>query len=275
MHQYTHLVQSYNSSFPAEVWIGSSKLVLPQFSQQVTAGLFKKFADNNFQASVELYYKQMTNQLLFKGVTSPAIDDNLEDNLIFGKAWSYGAEFFLRKKKGKFTGWISYSLAYAYQQFDSLNLGEKFPFAYDRRHSLSASGSYSFNSHWRVSADFFAASSRAFTIKTLSSSSNTDNTLFDPGDTNGTNPTGPPDIEVNNHRITPYNRLDLGISYKKIKNTRRRSIESEWSLSVYNVYAHNNIFLAYRSIDPVTRQAVVKEVTFIPVIPTLTYRFKF
>ncbi|GAC1535963.1 MAG: TonB-dependent receptor [Sediminibacterium sp.] len=273
MHQYIHLVQSYNASFPAEIWIGSSNMVKPQFSQQFSAGLFKNFANNTFQASLECYYKLMDNQLLFKGGTEATIDYNLEDNLIFGKGRNYGAEFFIRKKKGRLTGWAAYSLAYAYLQFDSLNLGQEFPFAYDRRNSIYLSSSYAINNHWKVSANFFAASGRVFTIKNIKSTD--PNPIYQQDDGNGSGTGNPPDIEVNNYRLTPYDRLDLGISYKKTKQTSHRITESEWSLSIYNVYAQNNISLAYRAIDPVTKQAVVKEVSFIPVIPTITYHYKF
>ncbi len=276
MHQYIHLVQSYNASFPAEIWIGSSNIVQPQYSQQISTGIFSSFSNKMFQTGIEFYYKQMDNQLLFKGGTEPVIDTNLEDNLIFGKASSYGAEFSIRKKKGKLTGWLGYTLAYANQQFDSLHLGEKFPFAYDRRHSFYLAASYAINPHWKVSTDFFAASGRTFTINTAKMvPSGNDNSLYPNDNNNGNGTVTLPDIEVNNYRLTPYNRLDLSISYKKIKQTRNRYFETEWSLSIYNVYAQNNIFLAYRSIDPVTRFAVVKEVSFIPVIPTLTYRYKF
>jgi hypothetical protein len=277
MHQYIHLVQSYNSSFPAEIWIGSNNVVKPQSAQQYAVGLFNNFGNNSFQASVEVYYKTMDNQLLFKGGTSPTVDVNLDDNLIFGKGRSYGAEFFLKKRKGRLTGWLGYSLAYAYQQFDSLNLGQEFPFAYDRRHSVYLTSVYTFNKHWRAAANFFAASGRAFTIHTLTTSpgSTGGNPLFE--DDNGSGGGGVPaqTLEVNNYRLEPYNRLDLSISYKLVKETRTGSREAEWTLSVYNVYAQNNVFFAYRSIDPVTHQAVVKQVSFIPVIPTLSFRYKF
>ncbi len=272
MHQYIHLVQSYNSSFPAEIWIGSSDVVKPQLGHQLSVGLFKNFADNIFQASIEGYYKLMENQLLFKGKTEPTIDENLENNLIFGKGRSFGIEFFIRKKKGKLTGWIAYALAHAYQQFDSLNLGSEFPFAYDRRHSFYLTSAYAINRHWKVAANFFAATGRNFTVSTTKPSGNP---LYDDENNNSTPASGPPDIEVNNYSLSPYDRLDLAVSYRNVKQRARKTTETEWSLSVYNVYAQNNIFFAYRAIDPVSKQAIIKEVSFIPVIPTLSFRYKF
>ena len=169
MHQYIHLVQSYNASFPAEIWIGSSKAVRPQSSNEYTAGLFKNFSQNVFQTSLEVYYKQMGNQLLFGGRDSTAIDNTIEQKLIFGKGWSYGAELFIRKNRGKWTGWLAYTLAYTWQQFDSLNQGQTFPFAYDRRHMLDISLAYNISSHWKVAANFLLASGRAFSLSPDSS----------------------------------------------------------------------------------------------------------
>lgn len=275
MHQYIHLVQSYNASFPAEIWIGSSRIVKPEASQQVSGGLYKNFKENMFQTSLEFYYKKMDNQMLLKGGTAHNIDSDIESGLIFGKAWSYGSEFILKKTNGKLNGWLAYSLSHAYQQFDSLNQGLKFQFANNRKHSLYLLTSYELNSHWRFSADLFLTSGRAVTLTTNpapSPGNSDDNPLFDDEDGNNT---GSAAAEPNNYRLTPYNRLDISISYKKARNTKNRSWKSEWVLSVYNVYARRNTNFAYRSINPVTRQVSIRQVSFIPIIPSLTYMLKF
>jgi hypothetical protein len=272
MHQYVHLVQSYNASFPAEIWIGSSQLVQPENSRELSLGFHKNFEENIFQTSVEFYYKQMGNQLLFKGSTSPVVNDSIEDQLIFGKAWSYGSELLIQKNRGKWTGWLSYTFAYAYQQFDSLNLGQSFPSAYDRRHSLYVSTSYAINKHWQASANFLLASGRAFTLNMNNgSSSQNTNPLYDEEDTGGSSVT----TQIDNYRLSPYNRLDLSISYKKRRETNKRAIESEWIFSVYNVYAHRNTYFTYRAIDPSTNQPVANEVSFVPIIPSITFSLKF
>lgn len=282
MHQYIHLVQSYNSSFPAEIWIGSSSLVRPQTSQEVSAGLFKNFSANTFQTSLEFYYRHMKNQLLFGGDSTPAIDNTIENQLIFGKAWSYGAEFFVRKNRGKWTGWLAYTLAYAYQQFDSLNEGQTFPFAYDRRHMLEISTAFAITSHWKVAANFLLASGRAFSLSPDSAfiPGPGNNPLFDnPGrgraNGRGRNPRGSWDVIANNYRLSPYNRLDLSIHYTKIRHAGSRIRETEWIFSVYNVYARQNNSFVYRTIDPSTRKVVARQLPFIPVIPSITYNFKF
>jgi hypothetical protein len=290
VHQYIHLVQSYNSSFPAEVWIGSSDFVRPEESREVSAGLYKNFKENVFQTSLEIYYRRMENQLLFGGGTTPAIGDSIENYLVFGKGWSYGAELLVRKNRGRWTGWLSYSLAYAWQKFDSLNLGQSFPFAFDRRNMLDISTSYALTKHWAIAANFILASGRAFTLNTDTSSIN-GNPLYGNGNRGrgrgrgrgqgqgqgggGQGGGSTLGIKTNNYRLSPYDRLDLSIRYKKSRNTVRRVLETEWSFSVYNVYARNNSAFVYRTIDPSTRQIIARQVAFIPVIPSITYSLKF
>jgi hypothetical protein len=287
MHQYIHLVQSYNASFPAEIWIGSSKLVQPQLSREISAGLFKNFSANTFQTSLEFYYRHMKNQLLFGGDTTFTIDNTIENQLIFGKAWSYGAELFIRKNRGKWTGWLAYSLAYAYQQFDSLNESQSFPFAYDRRHMLDISTGYALTSHWKVSANFLIASGRAFsltpdsTFVPLYSNGNGNGRGNGNGNGNGNGQgqgrrnRGTWNIIENNYRLSPYNRLDLNVHYTRSRNAGGRILVTEWIFSVYNVYARQNNSFVYRTIDPSTRKVIAKELPFIPVIPSVTYSLKF
>jgi hypothetical protein len=296
MHQYIHLVQSYNATFPAEIWIGSSNLVRPQSSREVSAGLFRNFAANTFQTSLEVYYKRLDNQLLFGGGSTPAIDNSIENQLIFGKGWDYGAEFFVRKNRGRWTGWLAYTLAYAYQQFDSLNEGVTFPFAYDRRQMLNISTAYALTDHWKIAANFLIASGRAFSLVPDSTFIPGGNPLYDnpgqgravgrgrgrgqgrgqgqgQGQTQTTS--GSWNVIANNYRLSPYNRLDLSVHYGRTRATARGITESEWIFSVYNLYARANNSFVYRTIDPTTRKVVARELPLIPFIPSITYTYKF
>ncbi|THU39565.1 hypothetical protein FAM09_13765 [Niastella caeni] len=264
MHQYIHLVQSYNATFPAEIWMGCSNKVKPQGSQQVSAGFYKNFKGKIFQASLEVYYKTMGNQLLLKGGATSVIDNSLEDQLIFGKGWSYGSEFIIRKTTGRVKGWVSYSFTNAFQQFDSLNRGVSFPLAINRKHSLYVLCNYNLDQHWSASATAYVTSGRLVTLNSGSGNQNS-NPLYDEDDHK----------EAYNHQLSPYNRLDVSVSYKNRRIAPNRTWTSEWVLSVFNVYAHRNTQFYYRSIDPETKKAYIKEIPFFPVIPTLTYKLSF
>lgn len=276
MHQYIHLVQSYNASFPAELWIGSSERVNPESGEEYTAGIFKNLRENSLQASLEFYYKTMEHQTLLRGATTAVIDNNIEDKLIFGKGWSYGAEWIIRKNRGRWKGWLAYTFGYAWQQFDSLNQGTRFPYALDRRHSVDVSTSYAIDSHWKAALTFFYAGGRAFTLNNAAVPST--NPLFeDDSNEDGGSPGGAPagSPEANNYRLAPYNRLDLQVSWRKVRRRAGRNIVTSWTLTVYNVYARDNTGFAYRTINPVDGKPMLGQALFLPVIPSLTYAVEF
>ena len=274
MHQFLNRVQSFNSAFPAEIWIGSGKNILPQDSREASLGLFKNFRENMFQTSFEVYYKQMGNQALFREGSEPAFNRNLDSLLVFGSGRSYGAELYIGKNTGKLTGWMAYTLSKVTQQFDSLNLGKPFPFSGDRRHSLSVSASYAINKHWQISSNFIFASGSAFTL--FNEVPNTPYNAMYYENVTGKDINGSRQNRVqNNYRLDPYHRLDLGISYRSSRQLNQRLLETEWVLSVYNIYAHKNTFFAYCSFDPVTQKPVPVEVSFVPVIPSLSFYLKF
>lgn len=277
MHQYLHLVQSYNAAFPAEIWIGSTDIVKPETSWQSTIGLFKNLRSNTYQVGIEGFYKKMDNQLLFGGGEQPPITSNIQDMLVFGESQSSGVELLLRKMKGKLKGWLAYTYSSATQQFDSLNLGKSFPFANDRQHSLYINGSYHINQHWELSSSLVITSGRSFTFDSETTITHgTPPGLFNRKDKNKKDNRKPrTEIVQNNYMLHPYNRLDISISYKNKKQLATRTLESEWIFSVYNVYARQNTFFAYRTFDPATLKPLLQQVSFISVIPSITYRLSF
>jgi hypothetical protein len=217
----------------------------------------------------------MGNQLLFKGGLEPSIKTDLDSSLIFGQGQSYGAELYIGKNKGKLTGWLAYTLSYSNQQFDSLNMGHQFPFVNDRRHSLYISASYALTEHWDLSSNFLLTSGKAFTLFKDVANKPYDPLFYNNVTGNGYDNT-PNDNKVqNNYRLAPYNRLDFSIRYRKARKLPNRVIETEWVFSVYNVYGRKNTFFAYCSINPITKKPEAVEVSFVPVIPSISYNLKF
>ena len=135
--------------------------------------------------------------------------------------------------------------------------------------------SYAINERWQISSNFLFTSGSAFSLfKDVAR--NPYNPLYYNNVTGNDPGVGTPNNKIqNNYRLAPYNRLDLSISYRKIGKLINRTIESEWVFSVYNVYARRNTFFAYCSIDPVTRKPIPVQVSFVPIIPSLSYILKF
>ncbi len=261
--QYIHLVSNNGTTLPTDIWVPSSALVKPQLGYQYSLGYFKNLRENTYETSIEVYYKQLQNQIEYNEGYTPSPNENLEQSFVFGNGDSYGIEMFLNKKYGDFTGWIGYTLAFTNRNFPDLNNGETFSYRYDRRHNLSIVGSYRINDHWTFGATFVFQTGIAFTLP--------ESKYFIEGNIithyNG----------INEQRLPAYHRLDVAATYEGRKD---RWFQSGWNFSVYNVYNRMNpyfIFTKYDGVflqDPqITIQA--QQVSLFPIIPSVTWNFKF
>jgi len=257
--QYLHLVSNSNAGTPIDLWIPSSNNVKPQIADQIAMGYFRNFKDNVYETSVEVYYKGMQNQVDYRTGAELVFNENVESQLLFGKGWSYGAEFFVKKNTGDLTGWISYTLSKTERKFDGVDYGEVYPASWDRPHDLSIVGMYRLNKRWNLSAAFVYRTGDAVTY-----------------------PVGKYEVEGkvinmydkrNNNRLPDYHRLDLGATLK-LKNNE--NFESDLNFSVYNAYARKNAFIVNfrESRDDPSKTEAVKFSLF-SILPSITYNFRF
>jgi hypothetical protein len=267
MNQFLHLVPSSTASLPTDIWINSSPVVKPQTSRQMALGLFRNFGDNQYETSIEGYYKSMKNQVLFKEGTQITLTADLEKQLTFGAGDSYGVELFVRKNTGKLTGWVAYTWSKTTQTFPDLNFGKPFPFTYDRRHNLSVVGIYELNKKWNLSADFVFNTGSAYTLATGRVPVFNDGTLYDGIYYDFTS--------RNNYRLGNYHRLDVSATRHKTKTWFRHQVETEWVFGAYNLYSRRNPYFVYLTTDPATRQPKAKQVSLLPIIPSVSWNFKF
>ena len=267
MHQYLHLVPSSTASFPTDIWLPSSKIVKPQRSEQYALGYFRNFEENMYETSIEGYYKTMQNQVAFKEGAHLLEQTNIDRQLVFGKGWSYGVEMLVRKRSGRYNGWISYTLSWTNQQFPDLNFGKTFPFKYDKRHDLSVVGIYNLDNNWTFSTDFVFSSGNTITLPEGRVN------IYQGGDLYN----GVFDIYTgrNNYRLGNYHRLDITTSYKYNSNLFNKNYQGEFILSIYNVYSHQNPYFIYVDVDGVTHKPYAKQISLLPIIPSFSFNFRF
>ncbi len=262
--QYIHLVSNSGSTLPTDIWVPSTYKVKPQISWLYAAGVFKNFNDNMFETSVELYYKSMQNQIEYQEGYTPNTLEDTENFFTFGKGWSYGSEFFINKTKGRLTGWVGYTLSYTWRKFPQLNFGEKYPAKYDRRNDLSVVALYNLNKRWKLSATFVYGSGNATTLPQRFYLVNGILTQEY--------------SRINEYRLPAYHRLDLAGIYSSKKNEHRK-LKSEWVFSIYNVYSRKNPYFIYfdqaGSAYDGTLKVQGKQVSLFPIIPSVTWNFKF
>jgi hypothetical protein len=262
-YQYLHLVSNNGSTLPTDVWVPSTYLVKPQIAWQYSLGYFRNFLSNKLETSVEVYYKDMRNQVQYREGFTPNTGKDPELSFVFGRGTAYGAEFFINKTQGRFTGWLGYTLAWTYLKFPDLNNGNRFPAKYDRRHDISLVGTYDINKKWTISSVFIFGSGNAITLP--SSFYFIDNKLVQQFSA------------VNAYRTPAYHRLDVSATYTK-QYAKPRRLQSSWTFSIYNLYNRANPYFLFNDIQGTTQSGISQKIMMVyilPIIPSVTYNFKF
>ncbi len=262
-YQYIHLATASSVTLPTDIWLPSTKRIKPQKGMQISAGYFINMFENLVTGSVDIYYKDFRNQIeLLYGIVNDYSDNIFEESITFGNGQSYGIELLLRKQKGKATGWLGYTLGKTTRQFNEINEGDIYPAKYDRRHDINLVLSYELNGKWTFASTFIYATGNAMTL-----------------------PVGKYIIEgqvineygrTNSFRMPAYHRLDLSVTYLAKKTDK---FESSWNFSVFNVYSRSNPFYIYfeirEDISNYYLEINAKQISLFPVMPSLTWSFRF
>lgn len=263
-YQYVHLASLSSVSLPTDIWVPSSDVVKPQYGVQYAIGYFRNFKEDTYETSVEMYYKTMDHQVEYKEGALPEsnVYDNVDNSFTFGSGRSYGTELFLKKRTGKLTGWIGYTLSWTTRNFPEINQGKTFYAKYDRRHDGSLVLTYDLNKQWTFATIFVYGTGNAITLPVA-------RYIFEG---NIVNEYG----ERNSFRMAPYHRLDIAATYQC---KPRKHYQSSWNFSVYNVYnRHNPYFIYFNNEGDVQSGNLVitaKQVSLFPILPSVTWNFKF
>jgi hypothetical protein len=261
--QYIHLVTNAGSTLPTDLWVPSTYAVRPQESWLFALGYFRNFADNTVETSWEVYYKDMQNQIEYKEGYTPGLTDP-EEEFVFGKGWSYGSEWLINKVKGRLTGWVGYTLSWTWRRFPDLNAGEKYPARYDRRHDVSVVANWELNRKWKFGGVFVYGTGNAITLP--------ERFYF----INGV--LTQEFSRLNQYRMLPYHRMDVSATYTPAVKPGRKGGQS-WVFSIYNLYSRQNPYFLY--FDQTGQLAngdlavEARQVSLFPILPAVTWNFKF
>jgi len=256
--QNVHLIANTTGDNPTDIWIPSSVNIKPELSDIVSIGWFKNFKNNSYEFSTETYYKASQNQIDYRDGANTLANDLLEGELLFGDGRAYGVEMYLKKNKGNFTGWVSYTLSKTERKIDGINNSEWYNARQDRTHDLSIVGIYDITKKLSVSATFVYYTGSAITLPSGKYYLNNQvQWLY---------------TERNGDRMPDYHRLDFGLTWMR-KQTEK--YESSWNFSVFNAYGRENAYsLSFRENADKTGTEVVQTSLF-KMIPSVTYNFKF
>jgi outer membrane receptor for ferrienterochelin and colicin len=275
MVQYIHLISNSGVTLPTDIWYPSTKNVAPEISHQVAAG-YNYILGDGYLLGHEFYYKWLKNQIDFKDNARLFANNNIEEEFAFGDGYSYGTEIELEKNTGKLTGWIGYTLALVKRgNFPNIMSGRYFSPRYDRRHNLTVVVMYQLTKKWNLSATFVYGSGDLTWLPIGK---------FSFQDVDGTqiNFITPSYGDRNSFRMPSYNRLDVGF----VRTFKHRWGESDLTFSAYNVYNRRNVYFYYTDIEfkdvtqggvtiKVPSKVALKQVSLFPIIPSITWNFKF
>ncbi|MEP7377196.1 MAG: TonB-dependent receptor plug domain-containing protein [Chitinophagaceae bacterium] len=269
--QYLHLATTSGATFPSDLWIPSSKMIKPGKAQQIAFGYFRDLNKGTYELSAEIYYKTMTNQIEFRPGAQLLLNQNLEGQMIFGSGSAYGLELFFQKKKGRLTGWIGYTLSRAERTFPAFNNGKAFPYRYDRTHDLSVVVNYNLGPKWEFSGVLVYGTGNALTMPTGRFTYNIGYNVADqePILTNINQYD-----KVNDYRMPAYHRMDIAFTYTP-KPKRQKRFKSSWNFSLYNLYNRTNPYFIYLDSDDDEQTIKGKMVYLFPIMPGITWNFKF
>lgn len=259
--QFIHLAQNSTAGTPLDIWFPSSPNVMPQKGDQFSAGLFRNFPESRLETSLEGFYKLNHHAIDFRDHAELLLNDNLESELRFGKAWSYGVEALLRITEGRANGWVSYTWSRTFREIPAINQGNKYPASYDRPHDVSVVLNYNFSRRFSTGLNWVYATGAPVTFPT--------------GRYKIGNTTVPVYSDRNAYRLPDYHRLDLSATVRS-KTKPGKKWSGEWNFSVYNAYYRKNPWVINFVGDPDIPNLTYAEMTYLfGILPAISYNFTF
>lgn len=260
-YQFQHLLTNSSVGLPTDLWIPADSYFKPQYADQYAAGIYKTFANEAIEASMEAYYRRSYNVPDFKDNADVFMNPHIETQILTGQAKGHGVEWLLKKNKGRWNGWISYTWSRSLRKIDGINNNEWYAPTFDHRHNLSVVYSHSITQRLSIAASWIYRSGGRTTVPIGSYMFN-GTRFFYYGKRNG-------------YTLPANHRLDINVVWKE-KLRKKRKWEGEWNLNVYNVYNRENVFALYINPTPydypLTRAT---QVYLMGILPTITYNFKF
>ena len=258
--QFIQLASNSTSGSPFDFWFPASANVKPQKCDQFAAGYFRNLASDEYEFSTEAYYKDMKDVVDFKDHADLMLNENLEEELRFGRGYSYGLELMLRKTSGAFNGWISYTLSKSMRKVEDINQGNWYRSPYDKPHNVSTLISYELSPKWTFSSCWVYASGTPVTY-----------------------PTGRFQVEDNyvpiysgrnEYRYPAYHRLDLSATLKL--SPPGKYFKNELNFSLYNAYGRKNVWTILFRQDPDNPDSLYAEKIYLfTFVPSITWNFSF
>ena len=263
-YQYMHLISNTTSTTPQDYWIASGPYLKPQIGDQYSLGYFQNLVDNQYEFSVEGFYKDIHHAVDYIEGADITLNPALEAGLSQGKGKAYGVEVFIKKNTGRFNGWLSYTYSRSLRKFDAqttgnltINEGKYYPAAFDQPHILNLVLNYRVGERSYFSANFNYSTGRPITIPISKFSYDVYLSVLNYS-------------QRNEYRIPDYHRLDVSYTIKQRPGKNRR-YKDEWVISIFNLYGRKNTYsITFNRYGTANKLSVLGSI-----FPSVTYNFNF
>ena len=266
MAQYLHLISNTQSPSPLDIWTPSGTHIKPQISDQIALGYNKNFS-GKYSLTAEVFGKKVKNRLDYIDGAELVAQQYIETVVLAGNARAYGLELMFKKEKGKFNGWVSYTLSKSEQQTKGrtpteigINNGDWYATGFDKTHDISVVGNYKASRKWNLNANFSYQTGQPVTYPT--------------GTYQFRNTSVPNYGKRNTFRLPAYHRLDVSATYKP-KRFQTKKFKGEWVFSVYNIYNRQNWSSVLFGQDIETGNNRTERLTIFGALPSIAFNFKF
>ena len=276
--QNIHALRNQSTSTPFDRYTISSNIVKPETADQVSAGLYLMTPRQDYDISIEAYYRKINDILDYRDGKSFSSEIEIERLTLAGEGKSYGIELCGRKNNGPLTGWIAYTLAWTKTRIDGINGGRWYDANNDRRHDINIVAMYRLNRRWTLNAAWVFNSGQAFTAPS-GKYQLIDNWIYYYAERNG-------------YRAPDYHRLDVSAIFKggrwkveggktKVEGGKRkveggkRKVEREWVFSIYNIYNRYNPYLINFEDSENGARTKAKQFSLFGIVPSVAFNIKF
>lgn len=229
--QYVNQIYNSDTPTPTNQFQLATNYIAPQRSHNFSVGYFQNLQDNNVETSIEVFGRVIDDAFDYKDFASLIVNEHLETELLAGEGRAMGVEFSLKKKRGRFNGWFSYTFSKAERRIQGINNNDWYRSNFDKPHDASLVVNFNPNQRHTLTVNFNYSTGRPVTPPL-------GNYVTDRG------LAIPVFAERNQVRIPDYHRMDvaytIGQSYKKTAK-----FKTSWTISLYNLYARRNAFSVF------------------------------
>lgn len=257
--QLMHLASLSTMPLPNDIWMMSSPSLDPQTGHLWSLEYSRLI--NEYELVSGVFARQLNNQLVFN-VNTEEEKMNFEDHFFHGEGRSYGIELSARKNKGRLQGSLNYTLSRSERSFPDIFSGEWFPDKFDRTHDLSLSTSFKVSDKLTFNAGWIYATGNNMTLP--------EGRMWMMGSVMNDY------VGYNNFRMPAYHRLDISASLRLDSDFFSESV---LDFSIINVYNRANPYFVYYKVyqgdSNYDIDIRVAQVSLFPVMPSVSWKFKF